>query len=142
MSAKKVKMGKCLCERRPGSSRAGMVVAIALLGSGCVNLGAVQRFATTSAATADYREVVRDYVESLDRQRLYQPESHGGELERSSAARQAQLKRLLAVQDTLVRYLAVLSALADRDVASVDTQVDRLTSAGLNWILASKGATP
>lgn len=44
--------------------------------SGCAtNLEAVRAFAKTLAATADYQQVVMDYVESFNRQNAYQPES-------------------------------------------------------------------
>ena len=51
----------------------GTVVVAQLVG--CANLDAVRKFAETSAATADYKQVVADYAESPKRSMRYVSEA-------------------------------------------------------------------
>jgi hypothetical protein len=106
-----------------------LAVLVSMGATGCANLEAVRRFAVTSAETAAYEEVVRDYVDSLRRQRLYQPEAHRAELDALTRARLEQQKRLEAVQKSLVDYLAVLGDLAADSMPGVDSEVEAIKAA-------------
>ncbi|MDP1823902.1 MAG: hypothetical protein Q8L48_11690 [Archangium sp.] len=100
-----------------------------LFGVSCANLGAVRKFAKTSAATADYEEVVADYVGSPRRLLRYQPEDQQDALKKSYETRKAQQPRLKAVQQVLVGYMDALGDLAADEVPGIDDEVDAFSKA-------------
>jgi hypothetical protein len=108
-------------------SWAGLVLLATV--SGCANLAAVREFAKTSAATADYKQVVSDYTNSPVRQRRYQPERFSGELDGVVQRRAAQGPLLEAAQQVLVKYMTVLGDVAADKLPDVDSEVDGLSKA-------------
>lgn len=104
------------------------IVLFALL-SGCANLGAVREFAKTSAATADYKQVVSDYTNSPSRQRRYQPERMSGQLDSMVERRAGQGPLLEAAQQALVKYMTLLGDLAADKLPDVDSEIDDLSKA-------------
>ena len=120
---------------RPLSQHRRTMLALALLSallpfiSGCTNLQAVRDFAKTSAATADYRQIVTDYVTSPDRQKRYQPARSAPQLEASAKVRAEQKPKIEAAQTILVEYMTALGDLAADDLPKVDSQVDALGKA-------------
>jgi hypothetical protein len=114
----------------PRKVLAVVLVSAFLLGaSGCANLQAVRDFAKTSAATADYRQIVADYAMSPERQKRYQPERSAPDLNVQAKAREEQKPKLEAVQSILVEYMTALGDLAADDLPNVDNQVDALGKA-------------
>ena len=109
------------------------VFSIALLSSllmaGCVDLQGVREFAKTSAATADYRRVVADYVGSPDRQKRYQPARSAAQLDALAKLRAEQKTKLEGAQTVLVQYMTALGDLAADDVPKVDSEIDALSNA-------------
>jgi len=109
-------------------SAAAVLSALSL--SGCAaDLDAVGRFARTSAATAEYQQVVKDYVDSPNRQRSYQPERFAQQLTDLAHRRAAQKPRLEAAQKVLVQYMKALGELADDHLPDVDDEIGDLGSA-------------
>jgi hypothetical protein len=96
---------------------------IAVLG-GCVNLEAVRDFAKTSAATADYQQVVSDYVESPLRRVRYAAPGAADDLKKTAARRKEQRPRLEAAQGVLVKYMAALGDAAADELPRVDSEID------------------
>jgi hypothetical protein len=111
------------------------LLAVALLGvvlplvSGCANLQAVRDFAKTSAATADYKQIVTDYATSPDRQQRYQPQRSAPQLAAQAKRRAEQKPTLEAAQTVLVEYMTALGDLAADDLPKVDSQVEALGKA-------------
>jgi hypothetical protein len=116
---------------RPIGNRARRALACALVAlfSGCVHLEAVRQFAKTSAATADYPQIVADYVRSPARQKRYQPDRADAELEQLSQRRAAQKPLLEGAQRVLVEYLSALGDLAADELPNVDSQIDGIGKA-------------
>jgi uncharacterized protein YerC len=116
-------------------SRRRTVLATVLLtallpgASGCANLQAVRDFAKTSAATADYRQIVTDYATSPRRQKRYQPDRVAPTLELQAKARAVQKQKLEAAQTILVEYMTTLGNLAADDLPNVDPEIDALGKA-------------
>jgi len=105
-------------------------MAVALLGpTGCANLGAVRRFAKTSAATADYRQAVDDYVAAPARIKRFAPPDAAAGLDAQARARSGQRARLEAAQAMLVNYLGALGDLSADELADVDADVESLGDA-------------
>lgn len=119
------------CNPRPGGLRTGGVIAIfaslALLG--CANLQAVREFAKTSAETANYHQIVSDYIRSAERQKHYQPAAVAAQLDALARARAEQRAKLEGAQRVLVQYLSALGDLAADQLPNVDSEVDRLGKA-------------
>ncbi|MBC6991583.1 hypothetical protein [Hymenobacter sp. BT491] len=95
----------------------------------CANLEAVREFAKTSAATADYQQIVTDYVGSPARQKLYQPARFASTLDEITRARTAQQARLEGAQTVLVQYMSALGDLAADDLPVVDAELEGLSGA-------------
>lgn len=114
--------------RHPRSIAARLAITL-VLAPGCADLAAVRDFAKTSAATADYRQIVNDYVTSPVRQKRYQPERSGPTLDLLYKQREAQRPLLEGVQSVLVDYLNALAALAADDLTNVDDEIEGLSKA-------------
>jgi len=106
-----------------------MMLALALALGACTNLAAVREFAKTSAATADFAQVVRDYQASPHRQLVYQPEDKAAQLRELAEGRKQEARRLLDCQQIVVDYMNALGDLAADDLVSVDSEIDGLTKA-------------
>jgi len=109
------------------------LVRLLLLGNillaGCVNLQAVREFAKTSAATAEYRQILADYTGSPHRQQRYQPGRLSEQLSALDKARTEQKAGLERAQTILVQYLNALGDLASDALPHIDKEVDQLGSA-------------
>jgi len=102
----------------------GLLVIAALALSGCANLEVVGKFAKTSAATADYQQVVVDYADSPRRQRSYQPERMAAQLDALVKRRAEQKPQLEGSQKVLVEYMSALGDLAADKLPNVDDEID------------------
>jgi hypothetical protein len=102
---------------------------LALLASGCANLGAVREFASTSSDAAQYTQLVGTYVNTPTRLIRYEPESQRPVLARQAAERTAQQQPLLLRQRLIQSYMDGLGQLADDGLTTYDTQLDNLGSA-------------
>jgi hypothetical protein len=107
---------------RKSASVLAAVLALTLA-SACANLDAIRRFAKTSAATADYPQVVADYTGSLTRVRAYEPEQMHAQLDQLIQRRKEQAPRLLAVQTVLVDYMNALGDIAADKLPDVDNEI-------------------
>jgi len=106
-----------------------LLLLTSLLAAGCADLQAVRTFAKTSAATADYRQIVNDYVESPTRQQRYLPDRYAAQLARTTAKRAGQKTLLEGSQRVLAGYLNALGDLAADDLPDVDSEIDGLAKA-------------
>lgn len=105
------------------------ILAGGLLVAGCADLQAVREFAKTSAATADYQQIIANYLTSPDRQKLYQPEKFLDQLDALTKVRVEQKPKLEAAQAVLVAYMSALGDLAADELPKIDTGIDALGSA-------------
>ena len=116
--------------RRPRTGvRFLVVVWLALVASGCANLGAIREFATTSSDAAQYNQIVGTYVDTPTRLMRYEPESQSPVLVRQAAERQAQREQLLMRQRLIQVYMDALGQLADDGLTTYDKQLDTLGNA-------------
>ncbi len=97
-----------------------------ILPAGCADLQAVREFAKTSAATADYRQIVTDYIESPVRQQRYLPDNRAVQLDSIAKKRAAQRKLLEGSQIVLVEYMSSLGDLAADELPNVDSEIEAL----------------
>lgn len=105
----------------------GAVFAAGLaLVCGCANLEAVRNFSKTSAATADYQQIISDYAEFPARDRRYKPESSAARLDALAKQRAEQKKKLEGAQTVLVQYMSALGDLAADKIPNVDSEIDGL----------------
>lgn len=113
------------------SWRLGPFLALLLVVSGCAgaDLPAVRRFAKTSAATADYRELVTDYVFSPKRQMRYVPDRFAAQWEAQYQERLKQKPALEAAQLALVKYMNALGDIAADQPTVVDAELESLQKA-------------
>ena len=102
------------------------VVWLALVASGCANLGAIREFASTSSDAAQYNQLVGTYVDTPTRLMRYEPESQRPVLVRQAAERQAQREQLLMRQRLIQAYMDALGQLADDGLTTYDKQLDAL----------------
>ena len=116
--------------RRPRTGvRFLVVVWLALVASGCANLGAIREFASTSSDAAQYNQIVGTYVDTPTRLMRYEPESQRPVLVRQAAERQAQREQLLMRQRLIQTYMDSLGQLADDGLTTYDKQLDTLGNA-------------
>lgn len=106
-----------------------LLLLTCLLPTGCADLQAVREFAKTSAATADYRQIITDYIESPIRQKRYQPENHAAQLDSIAKKRAGQKKLLEGSQTILVEYMSALGDLAADELPNVDSEIEGLGKA-------------
>lgn len=109
-------------------------IGLALMLSGCANLGAVREFAGSSAQLTGYPAVTAHYVSSADRQLADLPSSKRFDATRTNlqalktvtAQDQATLLKLHAVT---TGYMAALADLAGEDAYSISTEMGQVTGA-------------
>ena len=106
-----------------------VLVWLALVASGCANLGAVREFASTSSDAAQYTQLVSTYVNTPNRLMRYEPESQRPVLARQASERTAQQEPLLLRQRLIQSYMDGLGQLAADGLTTYDTQLDSLNSA-------------
>ena len=102
---------------------------LALVASGCANLGAIREFASTSSDAAQYSQLVGGYVGTPTRLVRYEPESQRPVLVRQAAERKAQEEPLLLRQRLIQGYMDALGQLAADGLPTYDKQLDGLGSA-------------
>jgi len=107
----------------------GLLLLPSLLAAGCADLQAVRSFAKTSAATADYRQIVTDYVESPTRRKRYQPDRYAVQTAGTTTPRAGQKTLLEGSQRVLAGYLNALGDLAADELPDVDSEIDGLAKA-------------
>lgn len=105
------------------------VVCLALVASGCANLGAIRDFASTSSDAAQYNQLVGAYVDTPARMMRYEPESQRPVLTRQSEERKAQQEPLLLRQRLIQGYMDALGQLAADGLPTYDKQLDGLAGA-------------
>ena len=116
--------------RRPRTGvRFLAVVWLALVASGCANLGTIHEFASTSSDAAQYNQIVGTYVDTPTRLMRYEPESQRPVLVRQATERQAQREQLLMRQRLIQTYMDSLGQLADDGLTTYDKQLDTLGNA-------------
>jgi len=125
--------GGCMRLHRSGQGLRGAVVAcLVLMVSGCVSLGAVRDFASTSSDAVQYSHLVSAYAGTPTRLKRYEPQSQWPELDRQATEREGQRERLLLRQKLIQEYMDALGQLAADDLASYDNQLDALGAAVKN----------
>jgi hypothetical protein len=102
---------------------------LALVASGCANLGAIREFASTSSDAAQYSQLVGGYVGTPTRLVRYEPESQRPVLVQQAAERKAQEEPLLLRQRLIQGYMDALGQLAADGLPTYDKQLDGLGSA-------------
>jgi hypothetical protein len=107
-----------------------LLSALLLLGltQGCVNLKAIQDFANISAESAEYTDLVDNYVDFPHRQKRYQPENRHAQLEAMAQERQAQKTALLLRQDVIEQYMEALGKLAADEIVDQSEELSQLTN--------------
>jgi hypothetical protein len=86
----------------------------------------VREFAKTSAATADNKRIVADYVSSPERQKRFQPQRAAPALDEFARQRKEQQAILEGAQTVLVEYLNALGNLAADALPQVDSEIEAL----------------
>jgi hypothetical protein len=123
---------------RSGQGWRLVVVAwVVLTVSGCVSLGAVRDFASTSSDAVQYSHLVSAYAGTPARLKRYEPQSQWPVLDRQTTEREAQRERLLLRQKLIQEYMDALGQLAADDLVSYDlvsddNQLDALGNAVKN----------
>ncbi len=112
--------------------RAMMVAWVVLAASGCVSLGAVRDFASTSSDAVQYSHLVNAYASTPTRLKRYEPQSQWPVLDRQATEREGQRERLLLRQKLIQDYMDALGQLAADDLVSYDNQLDALGNAVKN----------
>lgn len=112
--------------RRGQGVRFIAVFWLALVASGCANLGAIREFASTSSDAAQYSQLVVAYADTPKRLMRYEPESQRPVLTRQAAERQAQEEPLLLRQRLIQGYMDALGQLAADGLPTYDKQLDGL----------------
>ena len=109
---------------------AGAILAfLAFIPAACTDLEAVRKFASTSAATADYRQVIADYAESPSRRQRYAGPQATEDLVETAKRRREHQVRLEAAQTILVKYMTALGDAAADGLPNVDDEIEGLTQA-------------
>ena len=110
---------------RSGQGWRLVVVAwVVLTASGCVSLGAVRDFASTSSDAVQYSHLVSAYAGTPARLKRYEPPSQWPVLDRQTTEREAQRDRLLLRQKLIQEYMDALGQLAADDLVSYDLVSD------------------
>ncbi len=112
--------------------RVVVVALVVLAASGCVSLGAVRDFASTSSDAVQYSHLVNAYAATPTRLKRYEPQSQWPVLDRQATEREGQRERLLLRQKLIQDYMDALGQLAADDLVSYDNQLDALGAAVKN----------
>ena len=91
-----------------------------VLGCGCVNLAAVRDYAQEASTLSAHRGVSNDLVATKERLYVYAQKDPGADGLKAVKLEQAEFDH---EQQTLVKYMASLAALADNDLASFETEI-------------------
>lgn len=110
------------------AARVTLSLVVVVVMTGCApDLRAIREFATVSAESARYQELVDDYVGFPGRKKLYQATALHQQLEADQKAREAQRNLLLLRLGIVREYMDALGALAADDLVVFDKQVEGLT---------------
>lgn len=101
-------------------------LAAIVLFTACADLKSIRSFADTSADSAGYTSLSGDYLKSIEREKLYQPESQHAHLENIIQMRKAQQPALLGLHKGISEYMSALGALASDETVSYDKSLDSL----------------
>ncbi len=102
---------------------------LALLATACADLSGIQRFAATSARSAEYTRLIDAYVTSPGHVARYAAEDRRAVLEEQTKRREAQRGDLLALHLAVEEYMRALARLASDEVVDYDAQYDALGKA-------------
>lgn len=105
---------------------------LALLLTGCANLGAIREFGALSADSASYTALTEDYLGSPERSKRYtlrKDEAQRSKLTEQGRKREEQRVPLQLYHQTLSEYMAALATLAADEVTSYDGQINPLVDA-------------
>ena len=106
------------------SALVGVFLGAAL--AGCASFDEVSKFARLAGNAVGYEALTQDYIEALDRRKLYQPEKFHKELEAQKARREAQRASLDLLQQTIADYMEGLDNLASAKVRTYDKSLKQL----------------
>jgi len=109
-----------------------LLAGFALLATACADLSGIQRFAATSARSAEYTQLIEVYVTSAAHVARYAPEDRRTVLAEQKKLREAQRERLLALHLAVEEYMRALARLASDEVVDYDAQYDALGKAAQN----------
>jgi hypothetical protein len=96
------------------------LACVSVLVCGCADLSSIKRFTSASADSANYTRLVKDYVQSAERLKEYEPANQGAVLEKTIAERKAQEAPLLGLFKGVQEYMNALGALASDQLISYD----------------------
>ena len=99
------------------------------LATACADLTAIQRFAATSARSAEYTQLVDAYVAAPERTARFAPERKRAELDDLASQRALQRKGLLALHTAVEEYMRALANLAADEAVDYDKDYDALGKA-------------
>jgi hypothetical protein len=105
--------------------------ALLLLGltQGCVDLKAIQDFASISAESAEYTELVDNYLDFPNRQKRYQPADRHAQLDTMAQKRMTRKAELLLRHEVIEEYMEALGALAANEIVDQSEELSQLTTA-------------
>ncbi len=106
----------------------GSLVLILLI-QGCADLKAIQDFANISAQSAEYTQLVENYLEFPNRQKRYQnPERHSS-LDTMARERITQKAELLLQHQVIEEYMKALRQLAADEILDQSQEIAQLSTA-------------
>jgi hypothetical protein len=111
-----------------------LFILCALGANGCVNLGPVREFASSSARLTDYKGVTQRYVTSADRQLADLPANKRFDATRNKLTEFKSVsandkETLLKLHAATTGYMAALAGLAEQDAYSISAEIDQITGA-------------
>ena len=90
----------------------------------CVNLAEIRAFADTSSQSAQYTELVDDYVDAALRSKPFAPEGTGSAFDDIAKERLAQKPKLIALHKGIAGYMDAMGKLAADELTSFDKELD------------------
>jgi len=108
------------------------VLAIALILTGCANLGAIQEFGRMSADGASYTRLTNDYVQSPEVRKAYTFRADTAQrdnLTRVAEERKKQSAELAIYHKSISAYMNALADLAGDETPSFDPELDAMVDA-------------
>ena len=108
-----------------------LVSSCLLLGltTGCADLKAIQDFASISAESAEYTQLVDNYLTFPDRQKRYQASNRHQQLDQMARARAEQKKALLLRHEMIEEYMEALGRLAADEIVDHTEEISKLSQA-------------
>ncbi len=108
-----------------------VITSCFLLGltTGCADLRAIQDFASISAESAEYTQLVDNYLEFPDRQKRYQPSNRQQQLDQMAQERASQKQALLLRHEMIEEYMEALERLAADEIVDHTEEISQLSQA-------------